>query len=325
MSDYEAIRQRKIAQNNALAHNLGIKLQANPTKPQRPRALPSKKRKLDISAQPTRTSARIAAAPIRTTYDEDVITESEPRGRTKTAKSRQPKIEAGEIPNSKTAELPASDIEGIRSGWTDWKPIAPPPTRDDVTGMFHFESHPDFTPNKSPAEMLHEGCFGGSYFRPLYSSKLHTTVADDWRELPEEWIDGLSVERFLTSPEYDADVNKYKVSCGQSIEQWEQNGWIDHRHDVRGWFQWYCRFFIGRRCDDDERQVSRWAKCVGPRGRWRRTLLKKYKTLGIRDVMDYGDDEDAPDVSPVVHQTCHHWAFEVRQGVLDEFWNGEGG
>jgi len=145
-------------------------------------------------------------------------------------------------------------------------------------------------------------------------------IADDWRELPEQWLTGLDVERFATSEAYDADVNKFKVACGQSIEEWERSGWINHEFDVRGWFQWYCRFWMGRRCEDDNRQVSRWRKCVGPTGRWRRTLLKRYKERGVREVFDDGEEEEGKEVSPVVHQTCHHWAFEVRQSILDEYW-----
>ena len=131
-------------------------------------------------------------------------------------------------------------------------------------------------------------------------------------------------ERMLTSSTYDPSVNKYGVACGQSIEEWEAAGWINHEYDVRGWFQWYCRFYMGRRCDDDERRISRWKKCVGETGRWRRILLKKYVTLGIRSVFaeDEGgeDEEGAAEVSPVVHQTCHHWAWQVRQEALDRFW-----
>lgn len=79
---------------------------------------------------------------------------------------------------------------------------------------------------------------------------------------------------------------------------------------------------MGRRCPDDERQISRWKKCVGETGRWRRTLLKKYLQNGIRSVFDEDDHDDGEkgDVSPVVHQTCHHWAYEVRQDALDRFW-----
>lgn len=166
--------------------------------------------------------------------------------------------------------------------------------------------------------MLRKGCFGGSYFRPLYFRALGAAITDDCLELPSSWTEGLDPNRFLTSPNYDPEINKYKVECGQSIEEWEAAGWISHEHDVRGWFQWYCRFFQGRRYDDDERQISRWRKCVGQTGRWRRTLLKKYRTMGVREVFDDGEDERG-DVSPVMHQTCFHWAYEVRQPDLDSF------
>ena len=53
-------------------------------------------------------------------------------------------------------------------------------------------------------------------------------------------------------------------------------------------------------------------------------LLKKYMQLGVREVFDDGADEDAPEVSPVMHQTCFHWAFEVRQEVLDAYWASGG-
>ena len=83
---------------------------------------------------------------------------------------------------------------------------------------------------------------------------------------------------------------------------------------------------MGRRCADDDRQIARWRRCVGESGRWRRALLKKYVQNGIRHVTDEGDELDdgdgqpKGDVSPVVHQTCHHWAWEVRQEALDRFW-----
>jgi hypothetical protein len=58
---------------------------------------------------------------------------------------------------------------------------------------------------------------------------------------------------------------------------------------------------------------------VGETGRWRRMLLKKYVQMGVRDVADDGE-EDGKEVSPVMHQTCHHWAFCITQDVLDEYW-----
>lgn len=316
MNAYEARRLANIKRNQALVQELGL---------ERPDAAPvtsrkSKRRKLEPSA-PTRSSARIASAPTRPQYRDDAADALDRQSRNNSRKSRAtapaPRPAA---PQNAAASLPPADIESIRAAWTAWTPVAPPPTRD-AHGTFSFASHPDFTPNKSPEEILREGCFGGTYWRPLFSKKLGVTVRDDWRELPAAWTDGLDAARCLTSDAYDATVNKYGVACGQSIEEWEAAGWIAHEHDVRGWFQWYCRFWMGRRCDDDERQIGRWRRCVGETGRWRRTLLKKYVAMGIRTVFDDGDgDESEGDVSPVVHQTCHHWAYEVRQEALDRFW-----
>ena len=322
MNEYETLRAEKIRRNEELLAGLDIKPLVSKRKANG--APPTMKRRVEENV-PSRTSARIASAPVKPTYNDepDIKAVSLPRSTKKLAKTKSATPLGSTFVEETEPLVPSKNVDEIRAGWTSWQSTAKPPTRDDQNA-FHFEDYPDFTPNKSPAEMLREGAFGGSYYRPLRSRKLGITVEDDWQELPQDWIEGLSIERFLTSPDYDADVNKYKVSCGQSIEEWEASGWISHEHDVRGWFQWYTRFFRGRRCDDDERQVSRWKKCVGPTGRWRRTLLKKYMLLGARDVFDDGADEDAPEVSPVVHQTCHHWAFEVRQEHLDAYWRTGG-
>ncbi len=177
---------------------------------------PAKKRKLEQPAlPPSRSSARIASAPARPSYNKDEKDEAgvpvkkalKPAAR----KSKEPIVKAEEI-----AEVPAKDIESRGAGWTAWEATAPPPTRDDES-TFHFEDQPTSTPNRSPEEMMREGCFGGSHWRSLYSRRLGTTVADDWQELPESWISGLDVGKFLTSPSYDPGVNKYKVSSGQTI------------------------------------------------------------------------------------------------------------
>jgi hypothetical protein len=325
MNDYERRRADKIKANQALLAELDIKPVIPKTGRDANGRPPAKKRKLAQDTAPSRISARIAAAPTKPTYNDepDIKAVSLPRSNTK--RSGGGKQELGSRMKDETEPLvPMKDVEDIRAGWTTWTPTASPPTRDEHS-TFHFDDYPDFLPNKSPAEMLREGCFGGSYFRPLRSKKLGLVVEDDWKELPKEWLERLNVERFLTSPTYDPDVNKYKVSCGQSIEEWEAAGWISHAHDVRGWFQWYCRFFQGRRCEDDERQVGRWSRCVGAKGRWRRMLLRKYGQMGVREVFDDGEEEEWREVSPVMHQTCFHWAWEVRQEALDEFWEGGGG
>lgn len=152
----------------------------------------------------------------------------------------------------------------------------------------------------------------------MRSRTLGTVIEGDWEKLPVEWLEKLDVAGLLTRREYAPEANKFGVKCGQSIEEWEAAGWINVDWDVRGWFQWYERFFRGRRGDDDERQVGRWDRCVGERGRWRRALVKGYLRKGVRNVADEGVEEE--EVSPVLCQTCHHWAWEMRQEYLDKVW-----
>lgn len=320
MNDYETRRLEKIKQNEALLAGLDIKPVVAKRKPE---AKPAAAKRRKIETAPSRSSARIAAAPEKPVYDEDVTSKpislprSEAKGGKRSSKA-QPAVEETE------SSIPTKDLEEIQAGWTSWEPTGSLPTRDEFN-VFHFDDYEDFVPNKSPEEMIREGCFGGSYYRPLRSRKLGIVVQDDWeKDLPKEWISGLNVEQHLTNPQYDPAINKFKVSCGQSIEEWEAAGWISHEHDVRGWFQWYIRFFRGRRCEDDARQISRWRKCVGETGRWRRMLLKKYMQSGVREVFDDGEDDEAIEVSPVMHQTCQHWAFEVRQEHLDAYWASGG-
>ncbi|KAG8526367.1 uncharacterized protein KY384_000360 [Bacidia gigantensis] len=308
LADIEELRKANIQRNKAHLKELGILHKpASRVRIVASRQPSAKKRKIE-SQLPSRSSARIAAAPAKAVYNEDAIGDEVGPRRSKSTKKTVMK------PTVKTA-LPTSDppssadISEVRAGWKSWTQAASLPIQDEDT-TFRFADYPLFVPNKSPEDMIREGVFGGSYFRSLYSRHLRATISDDWDDIPKEWYTGLDISLFLTSPDYDPEVNKYKVKCGQSIEEWEAAGWIDHRYDPRGWFQWYCRFFMGRRCEDDERQIGRWARCVGENGRWRRTLLKKYTQLGVREVFDYGEDEDAQDVSPVVHQTCFQWGYE---------------
>lgn len=336
MSDYEQRRAKNIARNKSLLQELALEnarstLQGSSAviKKEKSKQPATKKRKIaEISRQlPSRVSARIASVETRPVYSVEKIDHGEAdfegrSGKKGAINKSAKKTMLAVIPTAKTTpKRSAEELAELRGKWTSWKVVQDPPARDE-NGTFHFPSHPDFQPNKAPSEILREGCFGGSYYRPLYSSVLGITIADDWRELPADWITGINVETQLISSELNPEINKYGVNCGQSIEEWEANGWINHEYDVRGWFQWYTRFFMGRRCDDDERQVGRWKRCVGEKGRWRRTLLKKYVNAGIKSATDDGDDE-VEGVSPAIHQTCHHWAWEVRQDVLDRWWAGD--
>lgn len=311
--DIETVRQANIAQNRDRLRQLGIWTKNDP-KHRVASTLQRQTKRPKIVHKPSaqRSSARIAAIPAKPTY----ISEPEER----TIRQQPAKIDQNRRAGAQQVSigtLPSTQIVELQKGWTMWKTTGAVPKRDEDM-RFHFADVEGFTPNKSPEEMLREGCFGGSYFRPLYSQHLRTTIQDDYTELPASWYEGLDVAKYLTAEEYDAEVNKYKVRCGQTIEEWEAAGWIMHQFDVRGWFQWYCRFFQGRRCEDDERQVSRWRKCVGPTGRWRRSLLKKYRTMGVREVFDDGEDDEQEDVSPVMHQTCFHWAYEYVNKRAEE-------
>ena len=310
MTEYETQRAEKIRKNKLLLQQLEV--------PKLKKERLAKRQKVNHKtvARPTRASARIAATESRPIYHEgDTQLQTpivKPHGSVK-------KEQRDAYHGKRTTDNRAIDLDGLQAGWSSWEAVEPLPTRDQ-DGNFLFASHPNFTPNKSPEECLREGAFGGTYFRTLHSAHLGIVIKDDWKELPKSWLKDLNIGKYITSSEYDANMNKYGVACGQSIEQWEANGWINHDYDVRGWFQWYCRFFQGRRCPDDERQISRWRKCAGNTGRWRRTLLKKYVSAGMRTVTDEGDD-DIEGVSPAIHQTLHHWAYELRQGVLDQYWD----
>jgi len=316
MSTYEERRLEKIKRNQELLNELGIEQKRNVAS--KPKPPPSKKRKLNQSFTPqaTRSSARLATGP-KPSYKDDERILSEPT--TSTRKSRtKPTVTSPSLPKQED-ETPPPDLAAQIASWTTWTATADAPNRDSE-GTFHFASHPLFKPNKSPHEILSLGAFGGSYYRPVYSKTLHTTIADDHlSDLPSSWLSTLDAPTQLLQPVYDAEVNKYKAKCGQSIEEWEAAGWIDYAVDARGWFQWYVRFFRGRRCEDDERQVGRWNRCCGDRGRWRRSLLKSYLKKGVRSVADEGEEE-GEEVSPVLHQTCLHWAWELRQEELDRVW-----
>ena len=67
----------------------------------------------------------------------------------------------------------------------------------------------------------------------------------------------------------------------------------------------YCRFFQGRRSEDDDRQISRFLACAGPNGRWRGNLCGK--------VLLSGASFDDPSVAPVVRQTLLHWAYALSE------------
>lgn len=180
---------------------------------------------------------------------------------------------------------------------------APEPTRNKK-GELVFEDEPEFLPNRTPKEVLQAGSFGGTYFRPIKSSITGKSYSGVWKELPKDWLEGLNIKKQVASPIYDEKLNKYGAKCGGSLEMWEQSGWM-HKQDPYGWFMWYCRYYRGRRSEDDERQIGRWQRCAGVKGRWRQNLITK--------VVRSGCAYDNRTVSPVVRQTLLHWGYELTE------------
>jgi len=179
-------------------------------------------------------------------------------------------------------------------------------------GTFSFPDCPEFSPNLSPQQVLQMGAFGGTYFRDIISAVTghrHHGL-EIISEFPKEWFAALDLEKQVTSQTYQKAVNHYKVACGGSLGMWETSGWIAEA-DPYGWFQWYCRFYLGRRSSDDDRQIDRWMKGQGPKGRWRVQLMNKI----IKVNAQYDDIK----ISPVMRQVLLHWAYELTPGDLQEY------
>ena len=209
---------------------------------------------------------------------------------------------------SMSRKRPSSSAESSHASPSKKKVADKSPDRLS-NGVLIFDDFPDFRPNLTPKEVLQLGSFGGTYFRPIYSSVTKQHYNDEvWKELPDDWLEGLTIKKHVASPHYDENVNKYKVKCGGSLEMWESSGWM-RACDPYGWFQWYCRFYQGRRCDDDERQVGRWMKSTGPRGRWKNNLISK--------IAKSGKNFDDPSISPVVRQVLQHWGYVLTKADFD--------
>jgi hypothetical protein len=191
--------------------------------------------------------------------------------------------------------------------------LAPEPTRRP-NGDFVFSDYPDFHPNLSPSEVLQMGSFGGTYFRPIYSATTKQSYGNEvWQELPPKWLEGLNIARQVRSSTYNISVNKYKVKSGGDLAMWEDSGWM-RDCDPYGNFQWLCRFFRGRRCDDDERQIARSMACFGPTGRWRGNLCGKVLASVAADSSRRKTIESEVEnfsISPVVRQTLQHWGYKL--------------
>ena len=101
---------------------------------------------------------------------------------------------------------------------------------------------PLFKPELTPKQLLKMGVFGGKY------------MTDCHREFPDDWF----THAKLCHERHEAGLNFFGVNASQPLAVWRENWWIDP-DDPRGWFQWYCRYYMGRRlAEEDQRQIKRW-------------------------------------------------------------------
>ena len=138
---------------------------------------------------------------------------------------------------------------------------------------------PRFRPQLTPKQMLRLGIFGGKY------------MTDCTDEFPADWFANAK----LCSDRHDPALNYFGVNASKPLSYWKQKGWI-HKNDPRGWFQWYCRYYMGRRCDDDERQIKRW-------------LAIRRHIAQIKNHCAPGD----MNCRPRQRQALLHWAYDSRK------------
>ncbi|MBN2093893.1 MAG: hypothetical protein JW740_00760 [Candidatus Zambryskibacteria bacterium] len=149
---------------------------------------------------------------------------------------------------------------------------------------------PAFKPDLSPKEMLQLGVFGGVYMR------------DCTREFPKLWF---ARSKFAPPKikEHLAGLNYFKVNASQSLSIWRKKGWI-YREDPRGWFQWYCRYYMGRRLpEEDQRQIKRW-KAI------RRHIAQIKKHCPSTSLRTSRNQKWC---RPTQRQALLHWAYDSRK------------
>lgn len=139
--------------------------------------------------------------------------------------------------------------------------------------------HAEFQPELTPGEMLYLGVFGGKY------------MTDCSNEFPGDWFKGA----LLCPNRHDPELNLFGVNASQPLAEWRRKGWI-YPEDPRGWFQWYCRYYMGRRCPDDDRQIRRWRAM-------RRHISQIQKNCHNRDLACRRKQR----------QALLHWAYDSRK------------
>ena len=168
-----------------------------------------------------------------------------------------------------------------------------------------------FYPNVTPEQMFRWGSFGGTYWRPIESNVTNRRYRNKHREFA--WAKTIPDDK-LTRTTYDKKINKFGVKVGSTLVEWEHKGWIKKK-DPYGWVQWYCRYVERRKrpthtdTAEDHRQMVRWLRLAGTRGRFRNRL--------IRLILEKRAKFDDPTVSPRIRQTLQHWAYKLTKKHYD--------
>jgi len=139
--------------------------------------------------------------------------------------------------------------------------------------------HPDFKPELTPTQMLEIGVFGGKY------------MTDSQNEFPKSWFKNAK----LSVKKKDISLNYFKVDASKSLSYWIKKDWI-HPQDPRGWFEWYARYYMGRRTDDDLRQIKRWK------------MMKRHISQIQKNC-----PKGLLECRPRQRQALLHWAYDSRK------------
>ena len=158
----------------------------------------------------------------------------------------------------------------------------------------------EFGANKTPVEIIKEGVFGGTYFRGIYSNINSKWYRKTWKVFDE--LKNIN-QNCYCSNYYDVNGDKYKIKCGTSLRFLENRGWINSI-DRFGWFQWYFRYWLGRRSLDDKRQIARWKK-----------IMSRFKGILGKMIKDVNGRFDDYSNSPKIRESLYNWGFELVEDV----------
>jgi hypothetical protein len=165
-----------------------------------------------------------------------------------------------------------------------------------------FPDFPNFQPDLTPYEMFSAGIIGGSYFRNIKSPKTNITyTSDDYKQF--KFLHKIPIQK-LTTQIYDKNINKFKVKAGSSYEDWMNKNWIDETNAPRGWIEWYCHFYNGRRTLDDTRQVKRWINFASKNSGRFRIRFQNIITKNKKNTLD---------CHPIIQQNLLEWGVDATK------------